>query len=246
MDAYDGFAEVYDLFMDNVPYGEWAERIVKRLKEFDIEEGLVAELGCGTGKMTRLLSKAGFDMIGIDNSVEMLGKARENTPDESVLYHCQDMREFELYGTVRAIVSVCDCMNYITDEDDLLTVFKLAWNYLDFDGPFIFDMLTPHKYRDIMGDNVFAESREDAAFIWENEFDGDEELNYYGLTLFVRDGEKFDRLYEEHVQRAYEPKMVAELLEKAGLKDISVIDEATGGPVTDETERAVFTAFKRK
>lgn len=246
MEAYDGFAEVYDLFMDNVPYEDWAARIVSRLNEYGVSDGLVAELGCGTGQMTRLLSKAGYDMIGIDNSLEMLGKARENTDDDSILYLCQDMREFELYGTVGAIVSVCDCMNYITDAEELLTVFRLAENYLDYDGPFIFDMLTPHKYKYIMADNVFAESREDAAFIWENEFDDKDGINRYGLTLFVRDEDVFERLYEEHVQKAYEVSEVVALLEKAGLKDVSVIDEATGGSVTENTERAVFTAFKRK
>lgn len=72
MDAYTGFAEVYDLFMDGVPYREWAERIVKNLKEYGIREGLVLDLGCGTGSITELLADAGYDMIGVDASEEML------------------------------------------------------------------------------------------------------------------------------------------------------------------------------
>ena len=149
MEAYSDFARVYDIFMDNVEYEKWAEYLIGSLKEYGIEDGIVLELGCGTGVMTELLAESGYDMIGVDNSEEMLGEAMEKRAESGheILYLEQDMREFELYGTVRAIVSVCDCMNYITEEEDLLTVFKLVNNYLDPDGIFIFDMNTPYKYR---------------------------------------------------------------------------------------------------
>ena len=151
--AYGSFAYVYDIFMDNVEYEKWAEYLIGRLREYGIEDGIVLELGCGTGVMTELLAESGYDMIGVDNSEEMLGEAMEKRAESGyeILYLEQDMREFELYGTVRAVVSVCDCMNYITEEDDLLTVFKLVNNYLDPDGIFIFDMNTPYKYREMLG-----------------------------------------------------------------------------------------------
>ena len=119
MEAYTGFAEVYDLFMDNVPYQEWCDYLVSLLRDYQAGDGLVLELGCGTGKMTRLLAQAGYDMIGVDYSEEMLQIAREAAWGErgpqntDILYLLQDMREFELYGTVRAVVSVCDSLNYI-------------------------------------------------------------------------------------------------------------------------------------
>ena len=103
MEAYSGFAELYDLFMDNVPYEDWCAYLVRALREHGIEDGLVLDLGCGTGKMTRLLAEAGYDMIGVDASMEMLGIAKAQEGDGSgILYLNQDMREFELYGTVRA------------------------------------------------------------------------------------------------------------------------------------------------
>ena len=133
MEAYTGFAAVYDTFMDNVPYGEWCEYLTGLLKENGVESGLVLDLGCGTGSLTELLAARGYDMIGIDYSEEMLelaaGKRAESGQD--ILYLCQDMREFELYGTVRAVVSICDCINYITDPADLAEVFSLVNNYLD-------------------------------------------------------------------------------------------------------------------
>lgn len=150
MEAYTGFAEVYDLFMDNIPYEEWGEYIKGLLKEYGIDEGLVLELGCGTGTMTEILASAGYDMIGIDQSEEMLEEALEKKQESGheILYLCQDMRKFELYGTVRAIVCVCDSMNYILEEDEVLDILSSAsHNYLDYGGLFIFDLNTEYKYR---------------------------------------------------------------------------------------------------
>ena len=141
MDAYTSFASVYDTFMDNIPYKEWAEYLVGLLKEYGIHDGLVLDLGCGTGNMTELLATSGYDMIGIDNAEDMLEIAMEKRAKSGhdILYLLQDMREFELYGTVKAIVSICDSINYITEEEDLLEVFRLVNNYLDPKGIFVFD-----------------------------------------------------------------------------------------------------------
>lgn len=246
MSAYNEFALVYDLFMDNVPYEKWAKDIVRRLKEKGINQGIVAELGCGTGKMTRLLAKEGYDMIGIDSSYEMLMEARNNTEDEGILYLCQDMREFELYGTVESVVSVCDCMNYLLTKEDLSTVFKLAENYLEYGGPFIFDMITPYRYREIMADNTFAENRDEGSFIWENYYDEDTKTNQYDLTLYIKDeDESYQRFEEQHIQHAFEIEEVVDLLKKAKFENVEVFDEATGEGVSKTTQRAVFVAYKR-
>ena len=119
MDAYTGFAAVYDMFMDNIPYGEWCGYLTGLLREQGIADGLVLDLGCGTGIMTRLLAAEGYDMIGVDVSGEMLEIAMESEESKprGILYLQQDMREFELYGTVRAIVSICDSMNYLMKYD---------------------------------------------------------------------------------------------------------------------------------
>ena len=150
MGSYENFARVYDELMDNVPYEEWAQFILNLLQDRKITEGLVLELGCGTGKLMTLLGKAGFDMIGVDNSVEMLQIAREKT-SQDFLYLLQDMREFELYGTVKAVISVCDSVNYITKKEELRKVFQLVNNYLDPEGVFIFDFNTEYKYRELIG-----------------------------------------------------------------------------------------------
>lgn len=254
MESYTCFAEVYDLFMDNVPYDEWAKQADSILEKYNVKKDLVCELGCGTGAMTRRLSKMGYDMIGIDLSVDMLDIARDMEYEDAdfdmekgpaILYLNQDMREFELFGTVQAVVSFCDSMNYITTEDDLLHVFRLVNNYLDPGGIFLFDMNTVHKYRDILSNNTFAENRDEGSFIWENEFDEESDLNQYDLTLFIRDEEDEDIYFkyeEQHVQRAYEIDNVCKLIKEAGMELLEVIDVDTMKDVTENTERVYFVA----
>ena len=142
--------------MDNVPYDEWGAYLVSLLKKYGVEDGLVLDMGCGTGAMTRYLDAHGYDMTGIDLSEEMLTIAKEKSSSD-ILYLLQDMREFELYGTMRAAVSVCDSMNYILEEEDLLQVFSLVNNYLDPGGIFIFDLNTVYKYQEILGEQTIAE-----------------------------------------------------------------------------------------
>ena len=242
MNAYHAFALVYDRMMEEIPYEEWCNFVTDQLKKFGIEDGLMLELGCGTGTLTEMFDAKGFDMIGVDNSAEMLEIAREH-PDDGILYLQQDMREFELYGTVAAVVSICDCMNYITEEDDLLTVFKLVNNYLDPDGIFIFDMNTPYKYREMLGNTTIAENREEGSFIWENEFDEETGINVYDLTLFLpREDGLYERDEEIHYQKAYDPEKVRELLEKAGLIPLAVYDAYTKDVPKPDSGRLTFVA----
>ena len=186
MEAYTGFAEVYDVFQDNVPYEEWCSYVTGLLKEYQVMDGLVLDLGCGTGSLTGLMARSGYDMIGIDNSGEMLQIAmnKRNASGLDILYLLQDMRGFELYGTVKAVISICDSMNYIMEYQELVEVFRLVNNYLDPKGVFIFDLNTEYKYRELLADNTFAEDREESSFIWNNFYDEEDKVNEYDLTLF--------------------------------------------------------------
>ncbi len=243
--VYGSFAQVYDTFMDNIDYPQWEKYLKGLLCDFGVGDGLVLELGCGTGSMTELLAADGYDMIGVDNSEDMLEIAQEkkSASGSDILYLLQDMREFELYGTVRAVVSVCDSMNYILEEEELLEVFRLVNNYLDPGGVFIFDMNTRCKYEQI-GDETIAENREEASFIWDNYFDADSSINEYELAIFIPEGDGgLYRKYEEvHYQRAYETETVRHLLEKAGLSVEAVYDAFTQDAPNPESERVYFVA----
>ena len=248
MEAYTSFAQVYDLFMDNVPYEEWCAYIAGILRDYGIEDGLVLELGCGTGSLTRALSGAGYDMIGVDNSKDMLEIAMDKQQGEDILYLLQDMREFELYGTVRAVVSICDSMNYILTYEDLVQVLRLVNNYLDPGGILIFDMNTLYKYEEILGENTFAENRPEGSFIWENYFDEETGINEYDLTLFIRDQEEGDlyRKFEEtHYQRAYRLSEVRRAVEEAGMEFLTSYDAGTREPVREDSQRIYIIAREK-
>lgn len=247
MEMYEDFALVYDRFMDETPYEEWCQFVVERLKQDQITDGILLDLGCGTGSMTELLAKQGYDMIGVDLSDSMLDIAMEKRAQSghNILYLQQDMREFELYGTVAAVVCVCDSLNYLLEEEDLAEVFSLVHNYLDQNGVFIFDMNTIHKYRDLIGDATICENREEGSFIWENYFDEESSINEYALTLFVKqENGLFARFEEFHYQRAYELQRVAALLEQAGLTLKAVCAEGTTDPADENCERAYFVAVR--
>ncbi len=259
MEAYTSFASVYDLFMDNVPYDEWCGQLVKILSEHGIRGGIVAELGCGTGSLTERLSRKGFDMIGIDYSEDMLEIALDKKlkSGENILYLCQDMRSFELYGTCAAIVSRCDSINYMLTTEDLVTVFRLVNNYLDPGGVFVFDCNTVHKYEKILAENTIAETRDIGSFIWENSYDPATRINEYDLTLYIRedadgtkkpaapqtddDSARFRRFAETHMQRAFTIPELKAAASKAGMLWLDCVDADTMVMPDETSERLLIT-----
>lgn len=247
MEAYTSFARVYDTFMDNVPYEEWADYLQDMLKEYGISEGLLLDLGCGTGSMTEALAKRGYDMIGVDNAEEMLEIAMEKKEKSGhdILYLLQDMREFELYGTVRGIISACDSVNYITEEEELTEVFGLVNNYLDPEGIFIFDFNTEYKYRELLGEQTIAEDREACSFIWDNYYYEEEKMNEYELTLFIKEDKEpglYRKYKEMHLQKAYTLDEIKILIEKSGLKYVTAYDAYTKNAPGDTSERICVVA----
>ena len=271
MEAYTDFAKVYDTFMDDTPYEEWCEYLIMLLKKHQItpaleekveEEGkdhflaeklsqernTILDLGCGTGTLTELMAKKGYDMIGVDNAPEMLQIAMEKREASGldILYLLQDMRELELYGTVGAAISVCDSVNYLLEEEDIVDTFRLVNDYLYPEGLFIFDFNTVYKYETIIGDTTIAENRDNCSFIWENYYHEEEEINEYDLTIFARmeEEELFQRFQETHYQRGYRLEQMLDMVEQAGLRFVEAIDADTHEPVTEESQRIYIVARK--
>ena len=264
-ESYQSFASVYDEFMDGTDYRLTADKIREIIMRFGLsrpaeqrngeseetdvlleaEKNLVVDLGCGTGKLTEILADMGFDVMGIDLSEEMLSMAltRRDKLGHRTLYLCQDMREFELFGTAGTFVSVGDSVNYLLEDEDMDKLFRRVNTFLYPGGIFVFDFKTLHLYRDVIGDSTIAEDRDDCSFIWENWFDAETRINEYDLTLFIRDrdsgaGDNLFRKYREiHRQRGYTLDEMKKFASDAGLTWVTEMDSDTMGPVTSVTER---------
>lgn len=157
------------------------------------------------------------------------------------------MRELDLYSTVGTVISVCDSVNYILEEEELLQVFQLVNNYLYPGGVFIFDFNTAYKYREVIGNTTIAENREDCSFIWENYYDPEEEINEYDLTIFVQEEDDvFRRFTETHLQRGYTVEQMRALVEQAGLKILEIKDSDTGEAAAETSERVYIVAKEQQ
>lgn len=278
MEAYTGFAQVYDTFMDDTPYEQWCAFLTGLLEKYrkgeaagaagpgegngysiktddDVisenlrqERNTVLDLGCGTGTLTELLARQGYDMIGIDSAQEMLQVALDKRAVSGldILYLQQDMREFELYGAVGAVVSICDSVNYLLEEEDIVQTFRLVNNYLFPEGIFIFDFNTVYKYEVVIGNTTIAENREACSFIWDNYYHEEEEVNEYDLTIFVREEQTglYRRFQETHYQRGYRLEQMKDFLRQAGLKFLEAMDAKTHGAVSETSERIYVVARK--
>ena len=243
MESYKDFARVYDEFMDQTPYDEWLENILNAFHRYGIkDDAKVVDLGCGTGKMARRLAKEGYEVSAVDNSMDMLEVAASEE-DDGILYVLQDMVSLELPEKMDAVVSICDCMNYILEEEDIKEVFQRVKKYLKGDGIFMFDMNSHYKYKEILACNTFAEDREDASFIWDNFYDETDRINEYQLSLFIRNEEGTYNKYEElHLQKAYDQEEILDYLREAGFSKVYVCDAETLEEVKEGTQRLYFIA----
>lgn len=214
------------------------------------ERNLVLDLGCGTGTLTELMADAGYDMMGIDMSYDMLQTAMDKQAQSGhdIMYLCQDMRELELYCTVGTVICICDSINYVLEEEEVIETFRRVNNYLFPKGLFIFDFNTDYKYAEVIGDTTIAENREDCSFIWDNFYDEESHINEYDLTIFVREDEEMDvfrRFQETHFQRGYNLQEMMHFVKAAGLEFVAAIDADTDDEVTEVTERVLMVCREK-
>lgn len=243
---YEGFANVYDHMMNHIPYEEWFERLKSYLAEHGITSGTICELGCGTGVMTELFAGAGFQMIGVDQSADMLAIAttKKMKTGSDILYVEQNMENLELAEPVDAIISVCDSINYLLQEEALSAVFDRVHKYLKPGGYFIFDMKTAYCYRNIIGNQTWVEQDEEVSYIWENYFYEDSDINEYMLTIFRKqqDSNLYERIEEAHYQKAYTIPALKILLNQNGLEVVDCFDETMQEKPTENSERVYIVA----
>lgn len=253
--SYDGYfaiAGVYDKLNKEIDYSKWADFFEKCFERYsEAKPEIVLDLACGTGRMTREMAKRGYDMIGVDGSVDMLSKAY-SAGGEGILYLCQDMRELELYGTVGATVCCLDSLNYLIEDGELDTVFSLVHNYSDPDALFIFDVNSRYKFENVYADNsyILEDETEDGREIfcgWQNFYDSESRVCSFYLSLFEeqRNG-SFSRADEEQFERCYDVDEIKRSLKNNGFELIDIFSDVDFGEVEDTSERLYFVAKAKK
>ena len=247
---YDLLAEFYDSINSDIDYKSWAEFMDKIFKrEMKQRPELVLDLGCGTGSMTMALAELGYDMTGVDYSPEMLdvARARAEAGGHDILWLCQDMREFELYGTVDAAVCCLDCINHLTEIEDVVRCFKLVHNYLIPDGIFVFDINGRYKFENVYAEETYAMEEEGGVCIWQNYYDEETRLCDFYITLFKEDCDgKYTRYDEEQCERMYLLSEIKKALKSSGLEFIGAYSDFDMKPGGDESERIYIVAKCRK
>ncbi len=246
---YDIIAPIYDKINQEIDYGKWAdfiEEIIGRNYKNGKPE-LVLDLGCGTGRMTLELARRGYDMTGVDYSVEMLDIARSEAEkarlSDRMLWLCQDICEFELYGTVDVTVSCLDTVNHLTSISDLRKCFSLVHNYLAPDGLFIFDVNGKYKFENIYADQVYVMEDENSFCTWQNFYDPDSKLCDFYITLFkeINDG-TYKRFDEEQQEKMYTLRSLKGVLKESGFEFIGAYSDFGFNGATDDSERIYITA----
>ena len=254
--SYDAIASVYDSINADIDYSSWADFIEECFKRYMSEKpSLVLDLACGTGRMTFELHKRGYDMIGADASESMLNEAYDRAYDNEIsdiLFIKQDMRDFELYGTVGAICSCLDSINYLTDDGDLEKCFASVHNYLDPDGLFIFDVNTPYKFENVYGNNHYIFEDIDSIGTptycgWQNEYDRESGLCSFYLSVFSKNEDGlYERNDEEQLERCYTKEQLSSSLEKCGFEVIGFYSDFNFSDPEDRCERWYIVAKAKK
>lgn len=247
-DLYSDLAPFYNRLLSEVDYQKWADYLEAQFQkhaDFPIRE--VLDLGCGTGRMTFELAKRGYDMVGVDGSLEMLDQALADSPThpngESILWLAQDMTDFELYGTVDATVSCLDCINHLLSCGEIEKCFSLVHNYLVPNGLFLFDMNTPYRLKDVYAGQSFVLEDDGVFCAWQNSFSKASNLCDFTVTLFSAcKGGTYTRTDSTETERAYSLSTVKRLLKKTGFQLLSVACDYQDTPISDKTERWYFAA----
>lgn len=244
---YTNFAYIYDKLMYDVDYKKWADYIEEIFKANGIKPSLLLDLGCGTGNFCIEMAARGYDMIGVDISHDMLSCAREKSLKKGcdILFVNQDITEFELYGTVDAIVCLMDTVNYLTYKRDVKKLFKLVKNYLNPGGLFIFDINSEYKLEKVLGDNVFYEVNEEISYIWQNSYDKTRRICEFDLTFFVKDSQgKYERYDETHYERAFSVSDIEQFIKNENMVLLNKFNYLTFIKPTKNAQRILFVSKK--
>lgn len=245
--SYDIFFRFYDRLTDNVEYERRADYFCSLLSAGGKKKGILLDLGCGTGGISIEAAKKGYDVIGVDLSVGMLNEARQKAmrADVPLLLLNQSMDEIDLYGTVDFALCVLDGINHLDNAETVKRTFERVSLFMNPDGIFAFDVNTPYKHKEILGDNAFVYDLDDLYCVWQNSYNEANGSVDISLDFFEEEDGAYYRSTEYITERSYPLEDISKWLEEAGFEVIGIYDDMTLDPVRPDSEKAVFSAKKK-
>lgn len=271
--AYNEFAYFYDELNDDADYDTLFQVIYQQLQKYGVKDGILADFGCGTGDLTLMFAQAGYDVIGVDASEEMLSVFREKTAELSqewqtaegkdlsddllmvsrdtpakaglsgILLLHQDLLQLDLYGTIRAAVSTFDTLNHIGPLENFEKVIEKIAFFMEKGGVFIFDMNTPYKHQKVLANETFTLESADAICVWENHLQQKQQRTEISIRIEYQDTK--ESFEEVFFEYWYSLDQIKEICERYGLKVEQVQDGETFESIKEESQRWLITAVKQ-
>ena len=247
MDAYHELAKSYDRLTNDVDYEATVEFYMQILEKEGVKPRTVVDLACGTGSVTEILARKGYQVTGVDMSEEMLTEAMAKVMDmeNPPRFVCQYLQELKLPRAVDMAVCALDSLDYVTDPADCAEAIRRTWKALNPGGIFIFDVNTPEKLRAMDG-QVFLDEDDDVYCVWRGEFDEGTNICSYGMDLFQREGDVWYRSFEEHREYAYSAQQLVGYLKAAGFTGIEVYADRLFEAPREGEQRIYIKARKGK
>ena len=247
MEAYKNLAQSYDRLTNDVDYEAVVAFYRQILQAEGVQPRTAVDLACGTGSVALLLARQGLQVTAVDMSEDMLCIAAQKAQELDVppRFICQKLQQLRLPRGVDLAVCALDSMDYITDPKDCEEAIRRVYRVLNPGGCFIFDVNTPEKLRAMDG-QVFLDEDDDVYCVWRGEFDDATNICSYGMDLFQRVGNHWQRSFEEHREYAYSAQQLTGWLKKAGFTSIRVYGDRKLSPPEAGEQRIFIKARKGK
>ena len=226
---YTEFAQIYDRLMKDVPYAEWARYYADLLEQYGISPGArCVECACGTGSLTIPLAQLGYRMTGMDLSPEMLNIAQQKARGSGVMipFIRMDMRKLAVQRPVDAVLATCDGVNYLSKPEDVAAFFRAAHQALRPRGVLAFDVSTPYKLVEALGDRAFTLSEDDLVYIWQGQYSHKQKRFELHMDIFVGGPDrKYLRIQEDQCQRAHSQDELFDALTNTGFSNVHIFGD---------------------
>ncbi len=247
MSSYGNFAWFYDRLTGNVEYDRIAQAVDRYVERFGGTREVLLDLACGTGSVSEKMAGMGYDVIGVDNSEDMLGVAMDKKFDSGlpIQYICQDMTKLNLYGAVDVAICVLDSINHLDSIESIKKTFESVSRFTAAGGLFIFDVNTIYKHREILADNAFLYDFDDFFCGWQNEYHADDNSVDIFLDFFEKnENGSYTRYQENFSEKAYSREKIVKCFEDSSFEMLGEYDDYTDNPLSDKTQRVVYVLKK--